>query len=162
MKIVINGIHANLRFSSAHMIPCHKFCGGIHGHSYHVDVTVEGERSGEFGFVVDFKEIKNIMRQICSKLDHKVLIPLKSSEIEFKNLEDAVEFSIASKNYQLPLEDCCLLPLKSTSAEELAEYFAEQLYEPLKENDGIVSVEICVNEGIGQGACSTRKTDKFR
>lgn len=42
MKIVINGIHANLRFASAHMIPCHEFCGGIHGHSYHVDVTVEG------------------------------------------------------------------------------------------------------------------------
>ena len=159
MKIVINGIHANLRFASAHMIPRHQFCGGIHGHSYIVDVNVEGERSGEFGFVVDFKEIKSIMRQICSKLDHKVLIPLKSSEIEFKNLEDAVEFSIGSKIYHLPREDCCLLPLKSTSAEELAKYFTDQLYESFKGKSGIASVEICVNEGIGQGACFTRKTD---
>lgn len=159
MKIVINGIHANLRFASAHMIPCHQFCGGIHGHSYIVDVTVEGERSGEFGFVVDFKEVKNIMRQICSKLDHKVLIPLKNSEIEFKDLEDTVEFSIASKNYRLPPEDCCLLPLTSTSAEELAEYFANELYDSLKDKEGIDSVEVCVNEGIGQGACFTRKAD---
>jgi 6-pyruvoyltetrahydropterin/6-carboxytetrahydropterin synthase len=164
MKIVINGIHANLRFSSAHMIPGHQFCGGIHGHSYHVDVVVEGERSGEFGFVVDFKKVKNITREICSKLDHKVLIPLESDEIQFKNLEGTVEFSMCNKDYKLPSDDCCLLPLKSTSAEELAEYFAEKLYRSLKENEdveeeGITSVQVCVNEGIGQGAYFTRKAD---
>lgn len=153
MKIVINGIHANLRFSSAHMIPCHQFCGGIHGHSYHVDVQVEGERSGEFGFVVDFKKVKDLMRGICKKLDHKVLIPLNSGEIQFKNTEGNVEFSIGPKNYSLPSEDCCLLPLKSTSAEDLAEYFAGKLYNSLNyENNTIKSVQVCVNEGIGQGA----------
>lgn len=161
MKIVINGIHANLRFSSAHMIPKHQFCGGIHGHSYHVDVVVEGERCGEFGFVVDFKKVKEITRQICSKLDHKVLIPLKSDEIEFKNLENDVEFSIGHKDYKLPQEDCCLLPLKSTSAEELAEYFAEKIFNSIKKSenradDEISSVQVCVNEGIGQGAYFTQ------
>ena len=160
MKIVINGIHANLRFSSAHMIPRHQFCGGIHGHSYHVDVVVEGERSGRFRFVVDFKEVKGIVRHICSKLDHKVLIPLKSDEIKFKNLEDPVEFSIGPKEYKLPLEDCCLLPLDSTSAEDLAEFFAEELYNVLKESeDEITGVQICVNEGIGQGAYFVKKVD---
>ena len=163
MKIIINGIHANLRFSSAHMIPCHQFCGGIHGHSYHVDVQVEGERSGQFGFVVDFKKVKQMMRDICTKLDHKVLIPLKSEEIVFKNLEDTVEFSIGVKDYKLPAEDCCLLPLKFTSAEDLAEYFAELLYNSLKENEAtenkISSVIVCVNEGIGQGAYFERKAN---
>ena len=51
MKILINGINANLRFSSAHLIPTHKSCGFIHGHSYFVDVEIEGERAGEFQFV---------------------------------------------------------------------------------------------------------------
>ncbi len=154
MKIVINGIHANLRFSSAHMIPCHEFCGGIHGHSYHVDVQVEGERGGEFGFVVDFKKVKGVMRDLCTKLDHKVLIPLNNDEIVFKNLDGSVEFSIGEKEYKLPAEDCHLLPLKSTSAEDLAEYLAEKLYNSLKSgsNDTIRSVQVCVNEGIGQGA----------
>ena len=163
MKIVINGIHANLRFSSAHMIPCHPSCGGIHGHSYHVDVQVEGERSGEFGFVVDFKKVKKIMRDICAKLDHKVLIPLESEEINFKNQEDTVDFSIGSKDYKLPEEDCCLLPLKSTSAEDLAEYFAEKLYNALKEDETtenkISNVMVCVNEGIGQGAYFEKRAD---
>lgn len=164
MKIVINGIHANLRFSSAHMIPCHQFCGGIHGHSYHVDVQVEGERSGKFGFVVDFKRVKELMRDICKELDHKVLIPLNSDEIEFKNLENSVEFSIGDKEYKLPAGDCYLLPLKSTSAEDMAEYFADKLYNSLKKDENnlknaIKSVQICVNEGIGQGAYFERIAD---
>ena len=164
MKIIINGIHANLRFSAAHMIPCHHFCGGIHGHSYHVDVQVEGERSGEFGFVVDFKSVKECMRKICAELDHKVLIPLNNEEIKFNNMEGTVDFSIGAKDYKLPVEDCCLLPLRSTSAEDLAEYFALKLYKSHKEDEDksdnkIRSVQVCVNEGIGQGAYFEKKAD---
>jgi len=160
MKIIINGIHANLRFASAHMIPCHEFCGGIHGHSYHVDVTVEGERGGEFGFVVDFKTVKGIVRKICKKLDHKLLIPEKSKEIEFKNVDKFVEFSIRDKEYKIPIEDCCLLPLTSTSAEAMSEHFAENLFQALaREEAGIKTLEICVNEGIGQGACFTKNAE---
>lgn len=154
MKIVINGIHANLRFSSAHMIPLHESCGGIHGHSYIVDLVIEGERSGEFGFVVDFKKAKDIVRCICSKLDHKVLIPCKSNVVEFtRKDENSIEFTVGQKEYMLPLEDCCLLPLKSTSAEDLAEYFAEEIFKYLEKiNNNLSSVQVCVNEGIGQGA----------
>lgn len=164
MKIVINGIHANLRFASAHMIPCHEFCGGIHGHSYHVDVTVEGERGGPFGFVIDFKTVKGIVRGICKKLDHRVLIPTRSSEIVFKKLGkspgDSIEFVTGDKEYKLPFEDCCLLPLPSTSAEDLAEYFAQELYQSISDqNSTIDSVQVCVNEGIGQGAYFTKSKE---
>ena len=160
MKIVINGIHANLRFASAHMIPCHEFCGGIHGHSYHVDVKVDGERGGQFGFVVDFKIVKGIVRDLCKKLDHKLLLPEKSKEIIFKSTNDSLKFSIDAKEYKIPREDCCLLPLPSTSAEDLAEYFAEQLFLELEKLDSnIKSIEICVNEGIGQGAYFTKTAE---
>ncbi|UTB33683.1 MAG: 6-carboxytetrahydropterin synthase [Methanobacterium sp. ERen5] len=160
MKIIINGIHANLRFSAAHMIPEHESCGVIHGHSYIVDVVVEGDRSGEFGFVVDFKEVKKIVRDLCKKMDHRVLIPLKNPKIKFTNIKGPIEFSIGDKNYMLPNEDCMLLDLKSTSAEELSEYFATELHSSLiKINPGISSVQICVNEGIGQGAYFTKNTE---
>jgi 6-pyruvoyltetrahydropterin/6-carboxytetrahydropterin synthase len=158
MKIVINGIHANLRFASAHMIPCHEFCGGIHGHSYHVDVIVEGERGGQFGFVADFKTVKALIRKMCKELDHKLLIPENSKELEFIS-KDPVEFSIGTKEYKIPREDCCLLPLPSTSAEDLAEYLADKLFQELRNEGDIKSVEICVNEGIGQGAYSTKTAE---
>jgi len=160
MKIVINGIHANLRFSAAHMIPEHESCGVIHGHSYIVDVVVEGERSGEFGFVVDFKKVKEIVRGLCKEMDHRVLIPLNNPKIDFKNIEGVVDFFIGKKHYMLPAEDCLLLDLNSTSAEDLSEYFAEGLYHSLKEiNSEISSVQICVNEGIGQGAYFTKDSN---
>ena len=39
MKINLDGIHTNLRFSSAHMVIGHPSCGRIHGHSYIVDIA---------------------------------------------------------------------------------------------------------------------------
>ena len=60
----------------------------------------------------------------------------------------------------LPKEDCLILDINSTSAEDLSEYFAEELYHNLKDlNNKISSVQICVNEGIGQGAYFTRNSD---
>ena len=66
MKIILNGVQSNLRFSSAHIIPGHESCGYIHGHSYFVDVEIQGKRVGKFDFVVDFKDIKKYTREICS------------------------------------------------------------------------------------------------
>lgn len=179
MKIMINGINAGLRFSSAHIIPAHSSCGFIHGHSYFVDVEIEGERSGEYEFVVDFKDVKNIVRSVCKKLDHRVLIPINNKNMKFKGVSHSenevdpkndtvdstdlsvldfcnknyVEFSIKNKKYKFPMEDCVLLPLKHSSAEELSQYFAKIVFENLKEKGyKIDSVSVCVNEGIGQGA----------
>ena len=166
MKIMINGIHANLRFSSAHIIPSHDSCGCIHGHSYFVDVEIEGERSGEFEFVADFKDVKDSVRKICKKLDHKVLIPINNKNMKFNGLNlsnelllddfkdtEYLDFNIQNKNYKLPIEDCVLLPLKHTSAEELSKYFTYKLFHDIQ-NKGcnIATISICVNEGIGQGA----------
>ncbi len=158
MKIVLDGIHANLRFSAAHMIPEHQSCGLIHGHSYIIDVSIDGERNGKFGFVADFKEVKSIMRNLCEYFDHKLLIPLKNEFIIFKSIDEYnVKFTILNKNYSLPVEDCVLLDLTSTTAEELAEYFTLKLFDKLKEKGAILNfVEVCVNEGIGQGAVYTK------
>ena len=191
---MINGINAGLRFSSAHIIPVHSSCGFIHGHSYFVDVEIEGERSGSYDFVVDFKDVKNIVRSICKKLDHRVLIPINNKNMKFNGIancedktdsdvdgsgitdsdsdsfnkdytdsnelsvldfcnKDYVEFNIKNKEYKFPMEDCVLLPLRHSSAEELSQYFANIVFEDLKEKGyKIGSVSVCVNEGIGQGA----------
>jgi len=204
MKIMINGINAGLRFSSAHIIPVHSSCGFIHGHSYFVDVEIEGKRSGSYEFVVDFKDVKNVVRSICKNLDHRVLIPINNKNMKFKDIatcenktdsdivdpnthdsntndfdiddsntdgfdenytesnelsvldfcnKDYVEFNIKNKEYKFPMEDCVLLPLRHSSAEELSQYFANIVFEDLKEKGyKIDSVSVCVNEGIGQGA----------
>ena len=169
MKIMINGINANLRFSSAHLIPTHESCGFIHGHSYFVDVEIEGERSGEFDFVVDFKEVKNIISDICSEFDHRFLVPAFSDELDFKGIDTKdsiidkldenknIQFKIGSKGYTLPRVDCVLLPCKYTSAEDLSKFFVEKLFDFFNnKNHNLSSISACVNEGIGQGAVYTK------
>lgn len=110
MKIMINGIQSNLRFSSAHVIPGHESCGYIHGHSYFVDVEIEGERAGDFEFVVDFKDVKAYTKAICNELDHRLLIPVYNDLIDIKDFnkksdsifdlkeEKTVYFKIAGKD----------------------------------------------------------------
>lgn len=172
MKILINGINANLRFSAAHMIPTHESCGYIHGHSYFVDVEIEGDKTGDFNFVVDFKEVKSIVKEICNSLDHRFLVPVYNNHMDFKDLnrEDLtiesfddcknIQFKVEHKGYTLPKEDCVLLPLKYTSAEALSEYFVEELYDRLPDTDNLTSISACVNEGIGQGAMFTKNLNK--
>lgn len=162
MKVNLDGIHTNLRFSSAHMVIGHETCGKIHGHSYIVDVEVEGERSGQFGFVIDFKILKGITRKICKTLDHRVLIPVDSPDLEITyEDDDTVEFTVLGNlEYKLPKQDVVLLPIVSTTAESLSVYITEAIVAELDDTDKLNYIEVQVNEGIGQGASYRKNFDE--
>ncbi|ABR56216.1 6-carboxytetrahydropterin synthase QueD [Methanococcus aeolicus] len=161
MILELNGIYAGLRFASAHIVFGHSSCGVIHGHSYYVDVKLCGAPSGEFGFVCDFKTLKNIVKETYGELDHKLLVPINHPHLKYTTNEedDSITFTFCKQNktkeYKIPSEDVVLLPLTSTTAEELSIYFAERIKNRLKElneDSAIEWIEIMVNEGIGQGA----------
>ena len=60
-------------FEAAHTIKGHITCGNIHGHSYKLEVTVEGPVK-ENGMVMDFTQLKKIVKnRIIDKLDHRNL-----------------------------------------------------------------------------------------
>lgn len=69
-------IGKSFTFESAHQIPGlpegHK-CGGRHGHSYTVTVTLEREELVEPGFVTDFGDLAPFKRYINECLDHRDL-----------------------------------------------------------------------------------------
>ena len=60
-----------IRFEASHMLAGHEgLCRNLHGHSYRVDIAVEGE-TGADGMVIDFKELKRIANEeICARFDH--------------------------------------------------------------------------------------------
>ena len=60
-------------FSSAHYIPNHPKCGKLHGHNYKVVVTLELLQYSENQLVIDFGHLKDILRSILQKLDHRTL-----------------------------------------------------------------------------------------
>jgi 6-pyruvoyltetrahydropterin/6-carboxytetrahydropterin synthase len=48
-------------------------CENVHGHNYRVRVVIEGEQLDAIGLLVDFSELKQIMRAVIEKLDHQFL-----------------------------------------------------------------------------------------
>ncbi|MDB4960014.1 MAG: hypothetical protein JWP01_13 [Myxococcales bacterium] len=64
------------RFEAAHFLPRvppgHK-CARMHGHSYCIEVVIEGEIDPERGWVMDFAEIDEQASPLVKQLDHQVL-----------------------------------------------------------------------------------------
>lgn len=71
-------------FEAAHRLPLHKGkCKNYHGHSYKLEVCIQGmtkpyygvhQDNSETGMVMDFGKLKNIVNElIINKLDHTLL-----------------------------------------------------------------------------------------
>ena len=65
-------------FSSAHILHGHPGnCKRMHGHNWLVEAEVQGDNTNEIGMVIDFKDIKNNLKEIISNLDHQFLNDLE-------------------------------------------------------------------------------------
>ena len=59
-------------FSSAHQLRGYQGkCENIHGHNWRVVLSVRGSNLNDIGLLVDFKDLKNILKSILAGLDHK-------------------------------------------------------------------------------------------
>lgn len=60
-------------FDAAHYLPGYQGkCANLHGHTYKVEVVVEG-LVGEKGFVMDFYDLKKVLASALADLDHRCL-----------------------------------------------------------------------------------------
>ena len=76
-------ISKRFSFDSAHWLPNvpegHK-CGRLHGHTYTVELALEGELDPEMGWIVDFGEIKAAFKPLEKQLDHHCLNDIEGLE----------------------------------------------------------------------------------
>ena len=63
-------------FEAAHRLPrlpaTHK-CARIHGHSFRIDVVIEGVVDPDLGWLMDYADIARAWAPLCDELDHKTL-----------------------------------------------------------------------------------------
>lgn len=63
-------------FSAAHRLPLvgegHP-CGRVHGHTYSITVHLSGPVKPDFGWVVDFGFIDEVVKPVVDELDHQML-----------------------------------------------------------------------------------------
>ncbi len=63
-------------FEAAHRLPKVKpnhRCYALHGHSYRVELRLEGPVDPETGFVIDFFVIERVFQPVLAELDHAYL-----------------------------------------------------------------------------------------
>ena len=82
----------------------HGKCENVHGHNFKIRVTIEGHELDGTGMLVDFLDVKESMRGVIARLDHRFL-------------NDVPPFDV-----------------KDPSAENIAEYFYEELTSGLVAN----------------------------
>lgn len=145
-----------LVFSSAHFITFRGHqCETLHGHNYRVGVTVEGSVDNETMFVVDFSILKKIVRRLVDEVDHKVLLPLKNPKLAFRDEGKHRHVTyFGEPTYVFPVVDCAMVPIENTTAEMLAQYFAQRVREDLLAQGitNLSAIEMEVEESFGQAA----------
>jgi 6-pyruvoyltetrahydropterin/6-carboxytetrahydropterin synthase len=79
---------------SAHYIPGHDKCGSLHGHTYKIEVVIEGEKKS--GMIIDFSELKGAIKEALALYDHRTLNEiLEYPSVE--NLCEAIKHSLSER-----------------------------------------------------------------
>lgn len=61
-------------FAAAHQLRMvDKKCENLHGHNWKVEVCIRGKELNEAGVLVDFGEIKQAVKHMIDRLDHRFL-----------------------------------------------------------------------------------------
>jgi 6-pyruvoyltetrahydropterin/6-carboxytetrahydropterin synthase len=66
-----------------------------HGHTYHMEITVFGMVDPETGFVIDFKELKRILKEgVVERLDHRLInnIPYLKDYNRLATVENILQY----------------------------------------------------------------------
>jgi 6-pyruvoyltetrahydropterin/6-carboxytetrahydropterin synthase len=82
---------------SAHYLSGHETCGCMHGHTYKVELTVEGEKKAN-GMVMDFYDLKALLKKVMKDYDHRCLNDI----LEYPSVENLCESMYARLKTELP------------------------------------------------------------
>jgi 6-pyruvoyltetrahydropterin/6-carboxytetrahydropterin synthase len=69
----------------AHFLPGHEKCGRLHGHTYKVELVIEGDH--KTGMVIDFADLKKQAKGVLFEYDHRNW----NDFLEFPSVENICE-----------------------------------------------------------------------
>jgi 6-pyruvoyltetrahydropterin/6-carboxytetrahydropterin synthase len=80
-------------FAAGHALRHYKGkCENVHGHNYRVQVTAEGDELNSIGLLVDFVELKRVVRQIVDRLDHQFINDLEPFTVINPSAENLAKY----------------------------------------------------------------------
>jgi 6-pyruvoyltetrahydropterin/6-carboxytetrahydropterin synthase len=68
-------------------------CENVHGHNYRVEISAEGEElDPATGLLVDFVDLKRLMRAVVARLDHQFLNDLAPFDVINPSAENIAKY----------------------------------------------------------------------
>ena len=133
----------------------------LHGHNYRVCLKGRGEKL-QGDMVFDFLHIKPIVKELCDRLDHKLLLPKDNVHLRFGENHHNIQVTTPDSSFSFPKEDVMLLPITNTSAEVIAHYLAREIANTVWERHQFrfQSLEVEVEESPGQSAVVNFEAEK--
>jgi 6-pyruvoyltetrahydropterin/6-carboxytetrahydropterin synthase len=112
-------------FSSGHFLRNYKGkCENPHGHNYKVRITLRGEKLDHAGLLLDFKDLKQVMRPVIDRIDHQMLNDVAPFTEINPSAENLARFFFDETNKQLnemtggrvSVKDCTIYETDTTTA----------------------------------------------
>ena len=143
----------DLSFSAGHISTYGEEMEGQHGHNYQISLELEGVLDQD-GLVIDFRQVKRILRSILSRLNHRTLVPRLNPGLQITEDGGSTKIQFGREHIELPSSSVALLPIRNLTSELLAHHFFESLKAQLSPSDRArlhrITVEII--ESPGQSA----------
>jgi 6-pyruvoyltetrahydropterin/6-carboxytetrahydropterin synthase len=113
-------------------------------------LVLHGEK-GVNGMIMDFIELKKVMRKIVDDFDHRVLLPGNCPRVVL-SVGDEIVAKVGKKRYVFPAEDVVILDIEEASAEEVARVMLARILEEVRFPGNVTKVEVGLEEERGQSA----------
>lgn len=90
-------------FSAAHSLRGYQGdCERLHGHNYRVEVMVASSGVDQIGIVMDFRDLKRMVKDVLSEMDHQFLNDLPMFEEKNPSAEYIAYYIYQTIKQQLP------------------------------------------------------------
>jgi len=92
-------------FAAGHYLRKYKGkCENPHGHNYKVRVTLAGPELDKAGLLVDFKDLKDVMKHVIDRLDHQMINDLEPFKVLNPSAENLAKYFYDETNTKLRRE----------------------------------------------------------
>ena len=89
-------------FAAGHYLRNYKGkCENPHGHNYKVRVTLAGKELDKAGLLLDFKDLREVMKHVIDRLDHQMINDIEPFTVVNPSAENLAKYFFYETNKHL-------------------------------------------------------------
>jgi 6-pyruvoyltetrahydropterin/6-carboxytetrahydropterin synthase len=89
-------------FAAGHYLRNYKGkCENPHGHNYKIRVTLAGKELDKAGLLLDFKDLREVMKHVIERLDHQMINDIEPFKVLNPSAENLAKYVYDGSNGRL-------------------------------------------------------------